>query len=182
MILLDSFHELWWMASFSFSVCSLLESVLQRGVGRQTGGACLFALSWLWPAGWGISPHLAGSKQCWAWGALRCGVAGRDAAPGEPVASRGPRDCWGEQGANSLVLRMLKRKAFRKDLEGTAKSLLRFKHPEDASALRARLEKRMCLQGYGGTGEVWFTNPFNFLYSRKSVVTRLDKEIYFVMI
>ena len=160
------------MASFSFFVCSLLESVLQRGVGRQAGGTCLFALSWLQPAGWGISLHLVGSELCWAWGAFRCGVAGRDTTPGEPVAGWRLRDRWGEQGANSLVVRMLKRKTFPKDLEGTAKSLLRFKYPEEASGLRARLEKRVCLQGHSGTGEVWFTNPSNFLYSSKSALMK----------
>lgn len=41
MIILDSCVELWWMASFSFFVCSLLESVLQRGAGRQEEPAWL---------------------------------------------------------------------------------------------------------------------------------------------
>lgn len=62
---------------------------------------------------------------------------------GEPVAGWRQRDCQGEQGANSLVSRMLKRKTFCKDLEGTAESLLQFKHPEESSGLRARLEQRV---------------------------------------
>ncbi|XP_039427893.1 TBC1 domain family member 5 isoform X5 [Corvus cornix cornix] len=77
----------------------------------------------------------AGHREPRAWG----GREGHNA--GEPVAVWRQRDCRGEQGANSLVLRMLKRKTFCKDREGTAKSLLRFKHPEEASGLRARLEK-----------------------------------------
>lgn len=141
-IVLDSFSELWWMASFSFFICCPLESVLQRGVGRQAGETCLFALSRLQLAGWGIFHRPAGSELCWAWGAFRCGVAGRGTTPGQPVAGWRLRDCWGEQGANSLVLRMLKRKTFHKDLEGTAKSLLRLKHPEEASGLRARLGRK----------------------------------------
>lgn len=85
-------------------------------------------------------------------GSLGHGVAGRDTVL-ENLLQSGDRDCQGEQGASSLVLRMLKRKTFCKDLEGTVKSLLRFKHPEEASGLRARLEKRLCLQGHSGTGE-----------------------------
>lgn len=85
-------------------------------------------------------------------GSLRHGVAGRDTML-ENLLQAGDREiAKGEQGANSLVLRMLKRKTSFKDLEGTAKSLLRFKHPEEASGLRARLEQRVCLQGQSGTG------------------------------
>lgn len=165
------------MASFSFFffVCSLLESVLQRGVGGRAGGTCLFALSWSQLAGWRILLRLAGSELCWAWGPFRGGVAGGDTTPGEPVAGWRLRDCWGEwiaEGPNSLVSRMLKRRTSCKDLEGTAKSLLRFKHSEEASGLGARLEKRVCLQGHSGTGEVWFTNPSNFLFSSKSALIK----------
>lgn len=88
----------------------------------------------------------AGHGEPQVWGAREGHSAG------EPVAGWRQSHCQGEQGANSLVSSMLKRKTFCKDLEGRAKSFLRFKHPEEVSGLRARLEQRVCLQGQSGTG------------------------------
>lgn len=150
MIVFESFSGLCWLAFFSFLVCALLYSLLQRGAGRQEepacspcpgcsclGGECCTVVQ-------AVSYAIHREPQAWG------GREGHNA--GEPVAGWRQRDCQGEQGANSLVLRMLKRKTSFKDLEGTAKSLLRFKHPEEASGLRARLEQRVCLQGQSGTG------------------------------
>lgn len=107
---------------------------------RQLGGECCAVV---------LAVSCAGHGEPRAWGGRERHNAG------EPVAGWRQRDCWGKQGANSLVFRMLKRKTFCKDLEGTAKSFLQFKHPEEASGLRARLEQRVCLQGRRGTGVGW---------------------------
>lgn len=142
---------------FSFLVCSLLESVLQRGAGSQEEPACSPCPGCSRLGGECCSVVQAGS--CAGHGEPRAGGGTEGHNAGEPVAGWRQRDCQGELGANSRVLRMLKRKTFCKDLEGTAKSLLRFKHPEEASGLRARLEKRVYLQGHSETGEGWFRYP-----------------------
>lgn len=150
MIIFKSFSGLCWLAFFFiFGLCSAGISTSKRC--RQAGGTCLFSLSWL---------QLAGGECCTVMQAVSCAGRGEPQAwgdrerhnAGEPVADWKHRDCQGEQGANSLVLRMLKRKTFCKDIEGTAKSLLQFTHPEEASGLRARLEQSMCLQRQSGTG------------------------------
>lgn len=133
------------MASFSFFLSVAYWSLCAWKRCRQAGGTCPLP-----PRG---CSRLAGERRAILEAGSRAGresllAAGcRPAAPGEPDAGWGLRRCWGEQGANSLFLRVVKRQTFHKDLEGTAKGLLRFEQREEASGLRARLEKRLCLAG-----------------------------------